>query len=117
MRAGGMNMEPIRWLQPTALLALSLYGCSNLADEDSVPPAIGSLQGELILAEGVQAPIGEMKLALLWDDWAADFADEPRPTCEGTASMRSLRTQHLVAQPLELQPMFPARFTLDLTAP
>lgn len=111
-----MEMEALMAMQRTLyaiITGVALAGCGDLADESSEPPALGTITGSLSVAEGLEIPEGQLRMALLWTTESIESADTP-PVDEACQSKRFLQ---LSQQDIALSTTFPSQFTLSITEP
>jgi hypothetical protein len=95
-------------------------GCDELANSETQAPPVVTISGLIEVPEGVEPPEGDLKLALVWYPHASPEDVQPNtsesdPCLEGGCTFVSYAGS--VAQQVDLEPKFPARFKLDITDP
>jgi hypothetical protein len=96
---------------------VALLGCGNLADEESSPPALATITGTLSLAEDVEVPDEQIRMALVWRTReSVNVSDDPEWDSNGECGL-SDRFLDYATQQIALSATFPSQFTLNLTQP
>ncbi|HEX7481009.1 MAG TPA: hypothetical protein VF331_24615 [Polyangiales bacterium] len=100
------------------LVALAcVLALARCADGRSPARPLASMKGTLRLANGVQAPQGDMRLSIVWHGAPGEVATDAAASCN-SASLVTLRGETaLLSWPLSSKVSFPEKFSAELTEP
>jgi hypothetical protein len=104
----------LRWATRLGAL-LALAGCDRLADENTRGPALAKMSGTLILGDGMDPPEGQLRLSMLWQNYAA--SGEAEVVCGDNEQIGRGGETVLFEHQLELDTDFPAAFSVELSEP
>jgi hypothetical protein len=97
-----------------AMYALGFIACDKLADEDTSGPPVAKMRGTLNLADGVDAPQGDLRLSILWTGNDDNQNRDSGGTCREGAAMGYRAETNLFEQRLDVTTDFPAAFSVEL---
>src|SRR5688572_4879059 len=109
---------PLRTSYAMSCAFVGLFvGCSPLIDANSSPTPLVTFSGIVPHIPSSDAELSNLRVALVWYPESLEHANKPafEPACPGLTS--NLAYNGFVAQELDIQPSFPARFTLNLSEP
>jgi hypothetical protein len=104
----------LRWL-PSMICTLALVGCDELTDEN-IP--IATLRGVLSLDDRVEAPEGNLRLSILWNNFNADISRGPGGCGANRVAVSSAKFLGIEQQlAVDIDTDFPAEFSVTLAEP